>query len=160
MNEQIKAGPKDVFLHLLAITALYVGAGGFIALIFDYINLTFPDVLTMGVYYDPSYIYSSIRWEIALLVVVFPVYVFVSWFLNKDYATDPAKRNLKIRKWLIYFTLFLAAIILIGDLVTLIFNFLGGDLTARFIFKILTVFLVTGGIFWYYFWDLKKYKTE
>src|SRR3989338_85067 len=154
-NTQIKTGPKDVFLHLLAIIALYVSAGSFIALLFQYINVYLPDK-AVDQYYSLQSAYASMRWSIALLFVVFPVYVWASWFLNKEYFTDPAKRELKIRKWLLYFTLFATALLIIGDLVTLIYSFLQGELTARFLYKILTVLLVAAVIFKYYLMDLKN----
>jgi hypothetical protein len=65
-----------------------------------------------------------------------------------------------IRKWLIYFTLFAAALIIIGDLVTLLNRFLEGELTVRFLLKVLAVFFVAGSVFYYYLWDLRKHKTE
>lgn len=154
-----KTSPKDVFLHLLAIATLYTSATSFILLIFEYINVAIPDPLTVG-YYSLSSSYGSIRLYVASLIVVFPVFVFVSWFLNKSYNKFPEKRNLRVRKWLIYFTLFVAAIIIIGDLVTLIYNLLGGELTYRFLLKIITIFFVTGSIFGYYFADIRKHKTE
>lgn len=157
---QNTTGPKDVFLHLLAIITLYVSAGSFIALIFQYINVLIPDLLDRSGYYGLLSSYSAIRWAISALVIIFPVYVVTSWFLNKSYAASPAKRNLRIRKWLVYFTLFAAALIIIGDLVTLIFNLLGGELTARFLFKVVTVFFVAGSVFYYYFWDLRRHQID
>lgn len=154
-----KTSPKDVFLHLLAIASLYTSAISFLVLIFQYINVLLPDPLE-GNFYALSSAYNSIRWSIASLVVVFPVYILTSWFLDKGYRKSPSKRDLGIRKWLIYFTLFAAALIIIGDLVTLIFNLLGGELTLRFLLKVATVFFVSGSVFGYYFWDLRKYKTE
>lgn len=157
MDSSSKTSPKDIFLHLLAIIALYVSAGSFIALLFQYINLGFPDPIAGGDYYGIRSVYSVIRWSIATLVIVFPAYLGASWLLNKSYAAAPAKKNLRIRKWLIYFTLFAAAIIIAGDLVALIFNLLGGELTARFLLKMLTILFVIGSVFVYYFWDLKRH---
>ncbi len=37
--------PRDFFLHLLTIVTLYIVAGSFIALIFRYIDVLFPDPL-------------------------------------------------------------------------------------------------------------------
>ena len=148
-----KTSPKDIFLHLLAIITLYVSAGSLVTLLFQYINIFFHG-------YTLQSAYSTIRWTISTLVIVFPVYVLTSWFLNKGYTANPSKRNLRIRKWLIYFTLFVATVIIIGDLVTLIYNLLGGELTVRFLLKTLAVFLVSGSVFTYYFWDVRKYKTE
>ena len=151
-----KAGPKDVFLHLLAIITLYVSVGSFIALIFQYINVLMPDIALSGGYYDLSGYYSSIRWYMAMIIIVFPVYIWSTWFLNKQYEKDPQRKEIKIRKWLLYFTLFAMAIIIIGDLVTLIFNLLQGELTARFLLKILAVGAVSGKVFTYYLLDLRN----
>ncbi|MBI4991944.1 MAG: hypothetical protein HZB99_01885 [Candidatus Harrisonbacteria bacterium] len=153
MNENNKSLPKDVFLHLLGIIALYISAGSLIALLFQYINILFPDPL-FPIYY--SSVAWPIRWSMASLIIVFPVYLLVSWLLYKDYSKNPEKRELKIRKWLVYFTLFLTAIVIITDLVTLVYNFLGGDLTGRFLLKILVILLVAGTIFEYYLLDLRN----
>jgi len=154
-----KTGPKDVFLHLLAIIMLYVSAISFLTLVYQIINISFPDPLEAGRFIS-SGINGAIRWSISSLVIVFPVYLLSSWYLNKSYEQAPVKRELRIRKWLIYFTLFVAALIIIGDLVTLINTFLGGGLTLRFILKVLAVLFVAGSVFWYYLWDLRKHKTE
>jgi len=150
-----KAGPKDVFLQLLNIIALYVSAGMFINLVFSYINIWMPDAVSEN-YYTLLAARSSVRWAIASLIVVFPVYIWATWFLNKGYAAIPEKREMKIRKWLLYFTIFLAGIIIIGDLVTLIYNLLQGELTVRFLLKIFAVLAIAGGIFGYYILDIKN----
>ena len=159
MNEEIKASPKDVFVHLLTMITLYVSVASFLVLLFQYANLLLPDPLERG-YYQRIGIYQAIRWSIASLIILFPTYILTSWFLNKAYIVVPARRNLRIRKWLIYFTLFVAALIILGDLVTLIFNLLQGELTARFVLKVAAVLFVAGSVFYYYFWDLRRYKTE
>lgn len=159
MEPKQKTEPKDVFLHLLAIVTLYMSAGSFTALIFQYIGVLLPDPLEFNQYALTS-AYSSIRFSIASLIVVFPLYLWTSWFLNKTYLKNPSKRNLRIRKWLIYFTLFVAALIIAGDLIALINNLLSGELTTRFLLKVLTVLFVAGSVFGYYFWDLKKHKTD
>lgn len=152
-KELVPSAPKDVFLHLLSIISLYISAGSLIALLFQYINALFPDALSPYTYYS---IAGPVRWSMASLIIVFPFFISVSWFLHKDLRKNPEKRELKIRKWLINFTLFIAAMILITDLVTLVYNFLGGDLTARFLLKVAVFFVVIGSVFAYYFSDLRK----
>lgn len=149
--------PKDVFLNLLGIMALYMSAIGFITLLFQYINILVPDQLNPVFYSSVSW---PIRWSMASLIIVYPVFVLVSWMLNKDYKENPEKKDLKIRKWLVYFTLFLAAVIIITDLVTLVYNFLGGDLTARFVLKVLVILAVSGTIFSYYLMDLRNKLSD
>ena len=139
-------------MHLLAITTLYISAVSFGTLIFQFIDKFFPDPLVD--FYGVSFT-GPLRWAIASLVIVFPAYVWFSWFLAKDVALHSEKRELKIRKWLFYFTLFIAAVAIIGDLVALIYNFLGGDLSVRFILKILTILFIAASVFGYYLWNLR-----
>lgn len=152
-QDNAKTSPKDFFLHLLATIALYMSAASLITLLFQYINILFPDPLAYASY---TGIAGAIRYAMATLIIIFPVYIFVSKMLNGEYAAMPEKREYRFRKWLVYFTLFVAGAAIITDLVVLIYNFLGGDLTGRFILKILVVLLVAGAIFWYYQKDLKN----
>jgi len=149
-----QTSPKDVFLHLLSVITLYVSAIGFGSLVFDEINLLFPSPLDYGLPYD------SMRWSLALLVILVPVYMLVTRYLYRDLAAHPEKKELRIRKWLIYLTLFVAALVIIGDLVSLVYTFLQGDFTIRFFLKIASVFLIAGTIFTYYLWDLRINNNE
>ena len=134
---------------------LYISTVSFIALIFDYINNLFPDALNY--YYDWSA--GSVRYEVASLIIVFPLYIFLAAIMERGFKAEPARHEIKIRKWLVYLTLFIAALTIIGDLVTLIYNFLGGDLTLPFVLKILTVLVVTAAVFGYYFFDARENNT-
>ena len=151
--------PRDVFLYLLSVVTLVASAISFGILVFQYINVYFPDLLT-DYYFSPSSYYGSIRQALAALIVIFPVYIWVSRFLKKDIDENPEKRELKIRKWLLYLTVFVAALVIIGDLVTLINTFLNGELTARFILKVLTIFFIAGSVFSYYFSELRELRTK
>ena len=73
---------------------------------------------------------------------------------------DPSKRASKVRKWLTYMTLFVAAGVIIGDLTALVYGLLGGELSLRFALKALTVGFIAGGIFGYYLWDLRQEERE
>ncbi len=151
-----KTTPKDVFMHLLGFVAMYVSIVSFITLVFQYISVLFPDALNF--YY--SGILNQIRWSASVLIIVFPVYLLVSWLLEKDFSKNPEKRELRFRKWLVYFTLFVAAVTVIIDLITLVYNFYSGELTIKFFLDILTVLVVAAGVFGYYFWDLKRAPGE
>jgi hypothetical protein len=149
-NMPVKSTPKDVFMHLLAFVALYASAVTLMALLFQYINVWFPDPLD---YY--SSVQNTIRYSASFLVVLYPVFLIMSWLINREFTLDPARREIRVRKWLIYLTLFVSALTVIGDVITLVYNLLGGEFTTRFILKILVVLLVSGGIFAFYIWDLK-----
>ena len=76
--------------------SLYISAGAFVSLIFDYINIYLPDALNM---YEAQAAIGSIRWAIASLVVVFPAYIYSSWLLERGCAANPAMREMKTRQW-------------------------------------------------------------
>ena len=78
------------------------------------------------------------------------------WLLEKGYKIEPERRNLGIRKWLSYITLFLAGLATAGDLVTVLYYFLDGqDLTTGFLLKVLSVLIVALGVFMYYISDIR-----
>ncbi len=146
----VKSSPRDVFMHLFATIALYFSAWSVINLLIQYISAVFPDPLNH--YFEPG---SSTRWSMALLIIIFPAYLWVSRFLHRDLVANPEKSDLRVRRWLLYLTLFLAALLIIGDLVALIYNFLEGELTMRFFLKVLSALAVGAAVFWYYLYDLR-----
>jgi hypothetical protein len=97
---------------------------------------------------------------VATLVITFPFFVWVTRYLKKDVIAHPEKRELRIRKWLLYLTLFIAGIVVIGDLVALVYSFLQGELTLRFILKILSIFLIAGSIFYYYLNEVREHRAS
>lgn len=145
-----KASPRDFFLHLGTIVALYVSAISLLNLLFTLADVAFPVAA-----YNNSYTIPSISWPTASLIIFFPLLVLLSWLLYRDYRMYPEKRNLGVRKWLIYITLFITGLAFAGDLVMLLYYFLNGDtLTTAFLLKVFTVLIVTGGVFIYYVLDL------
>jgi len=151
---------REAFLYLVMFLTLYISAISFGTVIFQNINLWLPDPLELQYsgFYDS--IIDAIRWSTSSLLVAYPVFMYITYVLNKAMAKDAAKRGSKIRKWLTYVTLLVAAGVIIGDTITLVFNFLGGELTLRFILKVITVAAIAGAIFGYYLWDLRKEEKE
>ncbi|HEY4489653.1 MAG TPA: DUF5671 domain-containing protein [Candidatus Paceibacterota bacterium] len=154
MQPQTKSRAKDFFLHLGTMVALYVGTVALLNLLFRVINVAFPQINQYG-YFGPP-----ISLPVATLIVVFPLFLFLSHVLRRGEVEDPERKEFAVRKWLVYITLFIAGAILAGDLITLIYYFLDGrELTAGFLLKVLSFLVVAGGIFGYYLDDLKGRLT-
>ena len=151
-----RSTPKDFFLHLLNITTFYIAVINFITLFIQYINVLFPDLLNF--YYTGMT--NSVRLSMSILLIAVPVYILTSWMIGKDLKENPDKRELGLRKWLIYLTLFVAAITIIVDLITLVNNFLSGELTIQFFLKTAVVLIVAVSVFGYYIWDLRRKDKE
>ena len=148
-----KVTPKDFFLWLGAMVALYSSVVAFLTLTFQYINTAYPDPLQYS--YDP---YSgSIRFAIATLIVAFPLFLVLMRLIRKDIAAHAEKSDLWVRRWALYLTVFIAGFTVAADLVTLIYYFLDGEITMRFALKVLMVPLVVGAGFLHLLADIWGY---
>ena len=148
-----KTSAKDFFLHLGAIVALYAVVISFLNLTFKIISKSFPEIANNIYAWGGG---SEISMPVATLIIVFPLFVILSWLVHKIYTQNPIKKELGIRKWLTYITLFVAGIILAGDLITVLYKFLDGqDLTSAFLLKALVVLLVAGAVFGFYLQDIR-----
>ncbi len=147
--------PRDVFMYLLVFVTLIIVSVNVGTLLFQFVNLGVPDVVVDP--YRPIESYKdTIRWSVAMLIIVFPVFVWAMRFLARDIVANPEKRDLKIRRWVLYLTLFAAGAVLVGDLVALVYSFLQGELTMRFVLKIAAILLVAGTAFTYFLNELRE----
>jgi hypothetical protein len=144
---------REAFVYLVMFATLYFAAWNLGSLLFDLINRTWPDPAAANYLFEATD--RSIRWSAAAILIAFPVFAFVARRVSLDVAKHPIKRLSPVRRWLTYLTLFIAATVLIGDMTTLVYNVLGGELTTRFVLKVLVAALIAGGIFGYYLWDLR-----
>lgn len=148
---------REAFVYLVLFLCLYISAFSFGSLLFDFINRFVPDPLRQ--YFGESSL-RSVRMAVSSLIVAFPLYLWLSVLTGRIIRHHPEKKGSKVRKWLTYITLFVAAGIIIGDFIALIFNLLGGELTMRFILKIAAVIFIAGTTFGYYLWELRKEEKE
>ena len=145
---------REAFVYLLLFATLYTSAFHFGNLLFLFIEKAVPDPAIQAV--TAEWGDDRIRFSVSALIVAFPLYLFLSAKIGRELLASPAARASAVRRWLTYITLFIAASILIGDLTTLLFNLLGGELTLRFMLKSLTVGMIAGAIFLFYLGGLKK----
>ena len=144
---------REAFMYLVMFSTLYLSAYYLGSLVFELINLQYPDPTAND--YAELAGEATLRWSVSTVVVAFPVFLYVAWLLGRELRADVTKRASKIRRQLTYLTLLVAAAFLIGDVTTLVYNFLGGDMTVRFVLKVVTVAIIAGASFWYYLRELR-----
>ena len=140
---------RDAFFHLLAFTALYAWAISLIFLFFTYIEFAFPDPATWTSIYAFEGALSSIRASLATLMVSYPLFLLVWWFLLREVRVSPEKAKSGVRRWLSFLSLFVGAVTILADVITVVYYLVEGNLTVRFLLKVLVLFVITGSLFIY-----------
>ena len=122
------------------------------ALLFQFIDLALADRLGR----EELAILGFIRMSTATLIVAYPVFISVSYYTHRGLLSDPIRRTSPVRRWLTYLTLFIAACVITGVFVTVVYTLLSGGLSTPFLLKTLVVGVISGAIFGYYLWAIRE----
>lgn len=149
---------REAFYYLLNFITLgfWVTALGEIG--YTLIAHWFPDAASAYRYGEP--LIEQLSWQIATIVVAFPIFAFVHTLIGKALTQRPELYDSGVRKWLTYIALVIAAIVVIGDGVFFINGFLRGELTMRFVLDEILLFVLGGGVFAYYLATIDAPKTS
>lgn len=145
---------RDTFVYLLLFFSLGFVAFNLVSLVHGMLNLALPDPTENG--WMEEYTTDSIRWSIAALVVATPLYTWMTLYIRRQIRRDIGHRRSPARKWLTYLALLAAALVFVSDIVYVIYSFLGGEATLRFLLKALTIAVVSGTIFLFYLRDIEE----
>ena len=152
----VSTRPREAFLYVVMFVALFVSAFNLGAVLFALVDLALPD--PAGV--PPQLIREVLRFSVSALVVASPVFAWVTRVVRRGVEAQPSARTSRIRLQLTYLTLFVASCVLVGAVTALLYSFLGGELTARFVLKALIVTAIAGGAFRYYLRDLREAERD
>jgi hypothetical protein len=147
---------KNFVLQLGALVSLYVSLAALVTVIFGIVNLMYPDAAEG--YYAYESAQSSIRFALATVIVFFPVYVVLTRIVNQIRRKEHGV-YLTLTRWLIYLSLFVGSAVLLGDLVSVLWSFLNGEITVRFLLKAGALLLVVAAALKYYILDIRGYWT-
>ncbi|MHA6325028.1 DUF5671 domain-containing protein [Roseivivax sp. CAU 1753] len=138
-------GARDAFLYGLMFVSLGAIIGYAVTLGFNLIDAWLPDPGDRR-----SFGFNgAMRWSIANLVIFLPIFLLLDRRMVKNRIADPAGGRSPMRAMFGHLLLFLAAAALICDAVAVLYAFLSGDLTARFIAKAALVAVAAGLVFLY-----------
>lgn len=149
---------RDAFLHLLMFGALYAATTSLILLFFTYMNFAFPDPAWRTSFAQLEMAFSLIRAQLAIVMVAFPIFLFLWHFLLRETRRNPDK--VAMRRWLGYLSVFVGVLTLSGDTMTLIYYLLEGQLTLRFLLKAGLLFVISGGLVLYLILTLRNEMQE
>jgi hypothetical protein len=153
--------PRFFFISLGVIIALITSVSSFLMLFFETLDKKFPDALTSTFQYGyNSYSYDSIRSSLATLIIFFPVFLVLAYYWRKLSKSELGIKDNIIFKWMIYLIIFLASLLVVIDLVTLVNYFVSGEITIRFIYKVIGVAIMSGLIGFNYFFELRDHDNK
>lgn len=140
---------REAFFNLLTFGSLYTWATSLILLLFICIDFAFPDPAwrVTQAFLDEKL--SIIRFQLAVLMVSFPIFMVLWHYLLREASREVGKPGGAIRRWLGYLTIFIGAITLSVDVMTLVYFMLEGQLTARLLLKAGVLFLIAGSLVLY-----------
>ncbi|MBP7846384.1 MAG: hypothetical protein KA007_03005, partial [Candidatus Pacebacteria bacterium] len=151
-----KLSPKFFFLSLGVLVSLITTVTSFLNLAFATLDKKFPDVLNAVYSYGyNTYDFTAMRTSLATLIIFFPVFVILSYLWNKMKKSGIGHIDEIIKKWMLYLVVFLSSIVIVVDLVTLVQYFVSGEITTRFIYKVIITLLVALFVGFYYVLELK-----
>jgi hypothetical protein len=87
--------------------SLYASIWNFVSLVFLFIDRLAPDPVRTQIW---SWTNSEIRWDVSMLLVVFPLFLFTFRLADRAESRESAKSPSRVRSWLTYLTLYLAAL--------------------------------------------------
>jgi hypothetical protein len=153
-----KITAKDIFIYLGIFISLIVSVGNIIKIVFVAIDTKWKDAAAAVYNYD---VYNDgVRFAIASLLVLYPLYVLFSWIASKDVKQNPEKKTSVVRKAFIYSAIFVTTCTIVGTLISVIYTFLGGELSIRFGFKALFILILSLVIGGYYYYLVKRDYTK
>lgn len=157
-----KSSAADMAVNLFSFILLAIVSIALGTLYFEIINRLFPDSLDSMNWYGEAASTSAIHYSIAALLIGFPLYWFSMRIWFRKFREDEGRIESNLSRWLTYLVFLIASVTIVGDLITLVFTFLQGEITIRFFLKALTILVIAGIIFGFYFFERKKiqYKRE
>lgn len=147
-----KLSPKFFFISLGVFVTLVTSVVSLLSLLFATLDKHFPDALNAVYNYGyNTYDYSAMRASLATLIIFFPLFIVLSSFWVKLIEKNMSHADAIVKKWMLYLIIFFASLVAVIDLVTLVNYFVSGEITTRFIYKVLSVLVVAAiGIFYYF----------
>lgn len=138
---------RDMFVYLLSFFTLGIWTQALGEIGFILINHRIPDPLSRS-FGDSSF---QVAFCLARLLVAYPLYLLLMRKILKELSIYREKTYSGVRKWLTYIALLVVALVGIGTLMAFLTSFLRGELTLRFVLKVLVILAIDGCVLTYYF---------
>lgn len=157
MENRKNNSAKFAFLYMLSLVSLAFVSINVGQIIFQLINKYIVDVLAQN---NAAFSSEILTFAIASIVVATPTYYFSNKFIYQSLYKGELDKESGVRKWLTYLIIFIAFLVMIGSLIALLVSYLKGAITNQIVLKSLSTLAISGIVFSFYFYDIRRDKTD
>jgi hypothetical protein len=144
-----------LFLYLVAFISLAFVVAGINNVYFQLINKFIQEPEGVRVY-SAMFDSGALKFAISSLIVAAPIYLGVFSMINRKLIKEEIEAASFVRKVITYLALVAFSAMSLGSIVSIIYNYLDGELTQKFFLKTLVFFIVSGYFFSFYFWEIRR----
>ncbi|MEJ0010688.1 MAG: DUF5671 domain-containing protein [Alphaproteobacteria bacterium] len=158
---QLYVSPRFSALNLFFFIMLYFSVWSGISIAFTFLDYYLPDGLgrMKGLYYSTEPIADELRTYLAAAVVCAPMAYFSNRLIRR--ITLEGRRAVPvIRLRLIYLTLLVAALMVVGNFGFFVYYLLSGELGLRFVIKVAMLAAVSWGVYAYYSPEIRRNEEK
>ena len=150
-NNNMNNNAKYAFYYLLSLVALIFTAISVGMIAFGIINQTVADALTLR-----NGVSDELKFAISAIFIAAPIFFGMQYLINKGLRGGELDKDSGVRRWLTYFILLVSSVTMLGVFIGVLNNFLAGEFTISFILKAISMLIISGAVFSFYFYDIKR----
>ena len=148
------------FEYIVLFITLYVSAMSLGGILNFAVDKSLPDRLNQSLSYSLGLGQLLLQGFLAGIIVCYPIFILLFIILRKQLIANQAIRNLRARKLLIYLTLLVTFLIMIGNIISVVFGFLSGNATTNSLAHFGVTVTIAGSIFLYLLLEVREDRKE
>lgn len=153
MEDEKSRSMWETFEHVLLFISMYIFVTSITLLFHSFIDVWSPKTSDYPSF--PSTVSVILIGYVSSIVVSYPLFTYLFLHITRKTLKNPELRKNRARKAMIYLTLIATFIIGVANLISIVYNFLNGNVTLNFALHFLLSFGVCAFIYLYYLGQVK-----
>jgi len=151
---------KEVGIEIGMFMSLLFSIISVVEIIFAAIDKKFVDVLSQTNYGLVNTMNDDVRMAVSIAAIAFPIYLALAWTRASHLKKNAERRQVEALKYSQYAVMLIAALFIVGTLMFVLYNWLGGSNSTGEMLKALTVIVMSLVLGSYNYFLSKRTYTE